>query len=117
VVEDLTSSTTFVYWTMKLEEKVSNGFRGKRIVVVGDAVADQFLEGTISRFSREAPVFILRHDETRTFPGGAGNAAANVAALGPRATLLGFVGDDLNGSSLRACLDSRDVDSSGFDSR
>ncbi|MDI1242132.1 MAG: PfkB family carbohydrate kinase, partial [bacterium] len=72
-------------------------FAGKRVVIVGDLVADQFLNGTISRVSREAPVFIVRHDETETRPGGAANTAANVAALGGKAVLIGRVGDDENG--------------------
>jgi rfaE bifunctional protein kinase chain/domain len=98
---------------MTLEQKVREGFAGKHIVVVGDAVADQFLEGTIARVSREAPVFILRHDETSTFPGGAANAAANVAALGARATLLAFTGLDQNAQALRSCLEEWGVDISG----
>jgi rfaE bifunctional protein kinase chain/domain len=50
---------------------IRNQFARKKIAIVGDLVADQFLRGTIARVSREAPVFILRHDETETFPGGA----------------------------------------------
>ena len=65
-----------------LTETVQKSFLGKRIVIVGDLVADQFLHGTIARVSREAPVFILRHDETDTCAGGAANAAVNVASLG-----------------------------------
>lgn len=99
---------------MTLQQKVRSGFAGKRVLVVGDAVADQFLEGTISRVSREAPVFILRHDETNTFPGGAANAAANVAALGAHAILLGYIGDDANGRSLGRSLEDRNVDTSGL---
>ncbi len=75
-------------------------FPQKKIVVIGDLVADQFLHGTIARVSREAPVFILRHDETETLPGGAANAAVNVAALGGQALLIGIVGADSNGAVL-----------------
>ena len=55
--------------------KIVEGFSEKRIVVIGDAIADQFIYGEISRVSREAPVFILRHEHTETTPGGAGNEA------------------------------------------
>lgn len=79
-------------------------FPQKKIVIVGDLVADQFLRGTINRVSREAPVFILRHDETETLPGGAANAAVNVAALGGNVSLVGFVGEDTNGKILREKL-------------
>src|SRR3954467_14006978 len=89
-------------------------FPGRKVAIVGDLVADQFLHGTIARVSREAPVFILRHDETNTFPGGAANAAANVAALGARVTLLGFTGVDQNAQALRTCLAEQGVDSGGL---
>lgn len=79
-------------------------FAGRRVVIVGDLVADQFLNGTISRVSREAPVFILRHDETDTRAGAAANTAANVAALGGEAVLIGLVGNDANGRLLLASL-------------
>lgn len=81
-------------------EIIKQNFPEKTIVIVGDLVADQFLHGTIARVSREAPVFILRHDETETLAGGAANAAANVAGLGARAVLVGVVGKDLNGAAL-----------------
>jgi len=99
---------------MTLRQNIGQGFNGKRVIVVGDAVADQFLEGTISRVSREAPVFILRHDETVTLPGAAANAAANVAAMGGEAILLGFCGSDANGQALRSCLADRHVDTSSL---
>jgi D-glycero-beta-D-manno-heptose-7-phosphate kinase len=89
---------------------VNDEFRKKRIVVIGDLVADQFLHGTISRVSREAPVFILRHDITETVAGGAANAAANVAALGGNAVLVGIVGNDENGRKLLEKLAERNVD-------
>ena len=81
-------------------EIIERNFSEKTIVIVGDLVADQFLHGTIARVSREAPVFILRHDETETLAGGAANAAANVAALGAAAVLVGVVGKDSNGAAL-----------------
>ena len=87
-------------------------FSGKRIVIAGDLVADQFLSGTIARVSREAPVFILRHDETATRPGAAANTAANVASLGGEAVLVGVVGDDQNARLLLDSLGSS-IDTSG----
>ncbi len=93
-----------------LAERIGSGFKGKRIAVIGDIVADQFLHGTISRVSREAPVFILKHDETETRPGGAANAAANIASLGGEPVLVGFVGEDANGKALLAALKKCGVD-------
>lgn len=86
-------------------------FSGKKIAVVGDLVADQFLYGTISRVSREAPVFILRHDETKTRPGGAGNAAANIASLGATPFLISFSGTDENGELLTKALSQHGIGS------
>jgi len=85
-------------------------FGQKTIVILGDLVADQFLNGTISRVSREAPVFILRHDTTATLPGAAGNAAVNVASLAGKPILVGFTGDDPTGELLLKELEARGVD-------
>jgi rfaE bifunctional protein kinase chain/domain len=75
-------------------------FSGKRVAVIGDVIADQFIYGEISRVSREAPVFILRHEQTETTPGGAGNCAANLASLGAEVSLVSVVGDDEPGRIL-----------------
>lgn len=84
-------------------------FPRARVVVVGDLVADQFLYGEISRVSREAPVFILRHERTETVPGGAANCALNLASLGARVSLVGVVGDDETGRALLSQLENAGV--------
>jgi rfaE bifunctional protein kinase chain/domain len=84
-------------------------FEGVRVVVVGDLVADQFLYGEISRVSREAPVFILRHERTETLPGGAANCAVNLATLGARVSLVGVLGDDEAGRALLEKLEQAGV--------
>jgi len=68
--------------------------------VLADLVVDEFVGGEITRVSREAPVLILRHSETRLVPGGGANAANNLADLGAQVVLLGAVGDDAAGRSL-----------------
>ncbi len=93
----------------KLLNTIQNDFRQKRVVVVGDIVADQYLNGTISRVSREAPVLILRHAETETRPGGAANSAANIASLGGVPRLIGTIGDDSNGNELLISLERNGV--------
>jgi len=75
-------------------------FAGKRIVLFGDFVADEFQFGDISRVSREAPVLILRHRETRVVPGGGANAANNLAALGANVVPVTVLGDDAAGDAL-----------------
>src|SRR5438270_8832262 len=79
-----------------------DGFSGRRVVVVGDLIADEFIYGHVERISREAPVLILKYDATEIVAGGAGNAANNVAALGGRARLAGIVGADAEGRRLLA---------------
>jgi D-glycero-beta-D-manno-heptose-7-phosphate kinase len=79
-----------------------DGFASRRVLVVGDLIADEFIYGEIARVSREAPVLILKYDSTEIVAGGAGNAANNVAALGGRARLLGLVGADAEGRRLLA---------------
>ncbi len=91
-------------------QTITDAFRQKTVVIVGDLVADQFLHGTISRVSREAPVFILRHDSTATLPGAAANAAANVASLGANPVLIGITGQDANGEKLITTLEGCGVD-------
>lgn len=89
---------------------VRDTFPQKKVVIIGDLVADQFLNGTISRVSREAPVFILRHDATNTVPGAAANAAVNVASLGGKPVLIGLAGQDANGEILLNKLGECGVD-------
>jgi len=79
-----------------------DGFSSRRVLVIGDLIADEFIYGEIARVSREAPVLILKYDSTEMVAGGAGNAANNVAALGGRARLVGLVGDDAEGRRLLA---------------
>jgi rfaE bifunctional protein kinase chain/domain len=69
-------------------------FAGIRVAVFGDLLVDEFIYGQISRVSREAPVLILEYDSTEIVPGGAGNAANNVAALGGAALAIGVAGED-----------------------
>jgi rfaE bifunctional protein kinase chain/domain len=77
-----------------------DGFSSRRILVIGDLIADEFIYGEIARVSREAPVLILKYDTTEMVAGGAGNAANNVAALGGRARLIALVGGDPQGRRL-----------------
>jgi rfaE bifunctional protein kinase chain/domain len=82
-------------------------FPGIRVAVFGDLLADEFIYGQISRVSREAPVLILDYDSTEIVPGGAGNAACNVAALGGAPSSIGVVGADETGQRLLDALGPR----------
>ncbi|MEA2172529.1 MAG: D-glycero-beta-D-manno-heptose-7-phosphate kinase [Blastocatellia bacterium] len=92
---------------------IVEGFPRRRVVVVGDLLADQFLYGEISRVSREAPVLILRHERTETTPGGAANCAANLASLGAQVSLIGVLGQDAAGESLLEKLRAGGVECRG----
>ena len=88
-------------------------FSQRRILVIGDSVADQFVYGAIGRVSREAPVFILRHEHTETVPGGAANCAVNLASLGAKVSLISVAGEDEAGLALVENLHIAGVDCSG----
>ena len=83
--------------------------RGRRIVVVGDVMLDEFLWGRVSRISPEAPVPVVEVTRQSFHLGGAGNVAANVRALGGEATLVGLVGQDAAGASVAAALSEAGV--------
>ena len=83
---------------------------GRRVVIAGDLIADEFIYGEIARVSREAPVLILNYDSTEIVPGGAGNAAGNVASLGGAARLVGVAGRDETGRRLLGTLKARRID-------
>lgn len=88
-------------------------FPRARVLVVGDALVDEWIEGTCSSVSREAPVPTVDVGRRDLAPGGAANTAANVASLGGHATLLGVLGGDRPGHFLRELLHRRGVDTEG----
>jgi rfaE bifunctional protein kinase chain/domain len=94
--------------------EIVESFAGKKIVLFGDFVADEFQFGDITRVSREAPVLILRHRETRVVPGGGANAANNLAALGARVWPITVLGDDAAGAALRNYFGEIGVNTSGM---
>src|SRR5688572_12640237 len=78
--------------------------RGKRVVIVGDAMLDVYLQGDVDRISPEAPVPVVRVRERRDALGGAANVAQNVAALGAVPQLVAAVGRDAAGARVHALL-------------
>src|SRR5437867_8250861 len=99
---------------MKSFRPIIDRFRGKRVVVFGDLVADVFVYGEISRISREAPVLILNHRETQIVPGGGANAIHNLWALGAKPLPVGIVGDDAEGQQLVAFFSNLGIDCSAI---
>src|SRR5580698_617155 len=78
--------------------------RGKRIGVLGDLMLDRYLWGTASRLSPEAAVPVVDFVSQSECLGGAGNVAANLAALGARVEMFGAIGADEAGRALQKCL-------------
>ena len=77
---------------------------GRRVLVVGDVILDEYIDGDAARISPEAPVPVLRFTSQRSVLGGAANTAANVASLGGQATLVGAIAADSAGAEvMRQC--------------
>jgi len=80
-----------------------------RILVVGDVMLDRYIWGDATRISPEAPVPVIDVDRESCTAGGAGNVALNIAALGARCTVAGFLGDDDAGRKLRQMLEEKGI--------
>lgn len=93
---------------------ITNKMHGKKILVIGDIVADVYVDGRISRISREAPVLILEKAGERVVAGGAANVIANAATLGAEVYAVGIIGDDNYAESLRDILKNLDVHIEGL---
>jgi D-beta-D-heptose 7-phosphate kinase/D-beta-D-heptose 1-phosphate adenosyltransferase len=87
--------------------------RGRRIGVLGDLMLDRYLWGTASRLSPEAAVPVVDFVEQSECLGGAGNVAANIAALGARVECFGAIGNDEPAAALRHCLRSANTADKG----
>ena len=90
------------------------GFAGRRVVVVGDLIADEYLYGKPARISREAPVLILRFRAREVCLGGAANAAHNVHALGAESVAVGLLGTDDAGDEVDTLVRRAGMSTAGF---
>jgi len=66
----------------------------QKMLVIGDFIADIYIYGKPFQLSREAPVVVIRHESEEIVPGGAGNAANNLASLGGQVFAVGILGND-----------------------
>ncbi|WP_209323686.1 PfkB family carbohydrate kinase [Brevibacterium renqingii] len=83
------------------------------VTVIGDIMLDCWLHGRSSRLAREAPVAVVEQGSEVLSPGGAANTAMNLAALGARVRMVGVIGDDESGRTVKDLLVDADVDVSG----
>ena len=88
-------------------EAIVRGFRGRRVLVLADLVADEFVYGRVERISREAPVLILKHDATDVRLGGGANAVHNIRTLGATPLPFGVVGRTSTAGSCGRCCGRR----------
>lgn len=88
--------------------------RGTRVLVVGDLMLDRYISGVVDRVSPEAPVPVVRVEQESSAVGGAGNVAANVAALGAACQVVGLAGRDEAGRAMRAALEELGVRTEGM---
>jgi len=94
-------------------EKIFSQFNRKNILVVGDLILDQYIRGDVHRISPEAPVPVVVERESFYTPGGAANVAHNISKLGAQVSLIGRVGDDLEGEILRRELKKNHIGMNG----
>jgi rfaE bifunctional protein kinase chain/domain len=90
--------------------QVLQAFQGRKALVVGDLMLDEYILGRATRISPEAPVMVVRQQSTMSMPGGAANVAKNVIALGGYATILGIVGCDPAAETLKRSLAEQGID-------
>lgn len=91
-----------------------SGMQGRDILVIGDMVADIYLDGRISRISREAPVLVLEQAGEKVVAGGAANVVNNIATLGGKVHAVGLVGRDKSADGLREILAANGADVRGL---
>src|SRR5688572_29816638 len=84
-------------------------FEKASILVIGDIMLDRYWFGDAARISPEAPVPVVKINQVNERPGGAGNVALNIAALGANVTLLGITGQDEAARILTEQLDAAEV--------
>lgn len=87
---------------------------GKRVLVVGDVMADHYVWGKVERISPEAPIPVVHVFREETKPGGAANVACNIAALGGRVALVGVTGADAMAARLRELLVEKGIEVQGL---
>jgi D-beta-D-heptose 7-phosphate kinase/D-beta-D-heptose 1-phosphate adenosyltransferase len=97
--------------TAELERELE-GLARPRVLIVGDLIMDRYVVGDVGRISPEAPIPVLNARKTELRLGGAGNVGANLRAMEADVEMIGCVGDDELGRSMRERLESAGMDAS-----
>jgi D-beta-D-heptose 7-phosphate kinase/D-beta-D-heptose 1-phosphate adenosyltransferase len=83
---------------------IVRNFPAARVLVIGDVILDRYVTGAVHRLSPEAPIPVLRPDDSRCTLGGAANVALNIATLGGHAVLVGVIGNDAAGDDIERLI-------------
>ena len=94
--------------------EILDGFAGKRVLVVGDVMLDEYVWGRVSRVSPEAPVMVVDADHHTFVPGGAANVVNNLCAFGATTAIAGLVGQDGAAQTLTEKLAEEGADTRGL---
>src|SRR3990167_9914256 len=95
-------------------ERAFGRFRKFKALVLGDLMLDSYTTGRVKRISPEAPVPVVEVLRQESRPGGAGNVALNLAALGGEVVALGRIGNEAHGTHLRKTLEKKGVQTEGL---
>lgn len=91
-------------------KQIMDGFRHKRILVIGDLILDEFVWGKVGRISPEAPVPVVEVLKESSYPGGAANVARNLREFCSDVKMMGLTGTDAAGEKLRLLLAQDGID-------
>ena len=97
----MTSSHKTPAFSLNRMKSILSHCQGKKIMCVGDIMLDDFVYGDVTRISPESPIPVLHQKRTTKMLGGAGNAASNLASLGAKVTMVGVIGDDEAGETIK----------------
>ncbi len=95
-------------------QEILDQFTGKKVLVVGDVMLDEYVWGKVSRISPEAPVMVVDADHETYVPGGAANVVNNLCALGASASIAGIIGQDGAGETLGEKLREEGANTDGL---
>ena len=91
-----------------------NRFTNKKILVLGDLMLDEYIEGSVNRISPEAPVPVIEIKNRFYSLGGADNVTANLKDLGAEPIMVGVIGDDINGKKIKSIFEEKGLDTTGL---
>jgi len=90
-------------------EALFNSFNGIRVLIVGDVMVDNYINGKVERVSPEAPVPVVDVTSIESRLGGAGNVALNIKSMGAVPIMVSVIGNDKEGQDLKALLDEQGI--------